>query len=360
MECEGIGPERAEAIAEWFADEDNLRLVEELRALGLRFESGEEDRPVEGPLTGNQYVITGTLESLSREERARGARGARREGLRQRLEEDDRRVRRREPRLEGREGAEGRRAAPRGDGPARANRPLRRARARSRSGPAPCARRRTRPGSRSAARRTRSGRARSPRARTPRRSCPSSRARRRAPARRSMPVLERARLARDGQRRPERVLERRVVPRGDEERRDRRRGQAVERARGPSRRRSRRPRAGRSPPPGRGARRRRRRRTSAVAALGAELLEQHLGAEVVALAVHHGEHVRKRRRLDLAERRRGDRRAADRRRRRSCTPKRAQQPAERPGRRERGVERDVVVVLARGRRRAPRAAGTRR
>jgi DNA ligase (NAD+) len=68
MECEGIGPERAEAIAEWFADEDNLRLVEELRSLGLRFESDEDDRPVEGPLTGSQYVITGTLDSMSREE----------------------------------------------------------------------------------------------------------------------------------------------------------------------------------------------------------------------------------------------------------------------------------------------------
>jgi DNA ligase (NAD+) len=68
VECEGIGPERAEAIAEWFADEDNLRLVEELRALGLRFEADEEDRPVEGPLTGSQYVITGTLESMTREE----------------------------------------------------------------------------------------------------------------------------------------------------------------------------------------------------------------------------------------------------------------------------------------------------
>src|SRR5438045_7384935 len=62
MACEGIGPERAEAIAEWFSDADNLRLVEELRALGLHFESGDEDRPVKGPLTGNQYVITGTLE----------------------------------------------------------------------------------------------------------------------------------------------------------------------------------------------------------------------------------------------------------------------------------------------------------
>jgi DNA ligase (NAD+) len=68
MECEGIGPERAEAIAEWFADEDNRRLVDELRSLGLRFESDEDDKPVEGPLTGSQYVITGTLESMSREQ----------------------------------------------------------------------------------------------------------------------------------------------------------------------------------------------------------------------------------------------------------------------------------------------------
>jgi DNA ligase (NAD+) len=68
MECEGIGPERAEAIAEWFADEDNRRLVDELRSLGLRFEADEEDKPVEGPLTGSQYVITGTLESMSREQ----------------------------------------------------------------------------------------------------------------------------------------------------------------------------------------------------------------------------------------------------------------------------------------------------
>jgi DNA ligase (NAD+) len=68
MECEGIGPERAEAIAEWFADKDNWRLVEDLRALGLRFESDEDDKPVEGPLTGSQYVITGTLESMSREQ----------------------------------------------------------------------------------------------------------------------------------------------------------------------------------------------------------------------------------------------------------------------------------------------------
>jgi DNA ligase (NAD+) len=68
VEVDGIGPDRAESIVEWFADEDNRRLVDELRALDLRFEVGEEDRPVEGPLTGKQYVITGTLESYSRDE----------------------------------------------------------------------------------------------------------------------------------------------------------------------------------------------------------------------------------------------------------------------------------------------------
>jgi DNA ligase (NAD+) len=67
-EVEGFGPDRAELFVEWFEDEQNRALVEELRELGLRFEVGEEDRPAEGPLTGSTYVITGTLESMSREE----------------------------------------------------------------------------------------------------------------------------------------------------------------------------------------------------------------------------------------------------------------------------------------------------
>jgi DNA ligase (NAD+) len=70
VEAEGIGPERAEAIAEWFRDDDNRALVQELRELGLRFESGEEDKPVDGPLTGCTYVLTGTLERFTREEAA--------------------------------------------------------------------------------------------------------------------------------------------------------------------------------------------------------------------------------------------------------------------------------------------------
>ena len=68
QEVDGIGPDRAESIAEWFSDEQNRALVAELRELGLRFEAGEEAKPKEGPLSGNQYVLTGTFESLTREE----------------------------------------------------------------------------------------------------------------------------------------------------------------------------------------------------------------------------------------------------------------------------------------------------
>jgi DNA ligase (NAD+) len=78
QEVDGIGPDRAESIAEWFSDEQNGALVAELRDLGLRFEAGEEERPKEGHLTGKTYVITGTLERWSREQAAAalGAAGA--------------------------------------------------------------------------------------------------------------------------------------------------------------------------------------------------------------------------------------------------------------------------------------------
>jgi DNA ligase (NAD+) len=67
-EVDGFGPDRAELVVEWFADDQNRALVQELRELGLRFETGEEDRHVEGRLTGSSYVITGTLEKYTRDE----------------------------------------------------------------------------------------------------------------------------------------------------------------------------------------------------------------------------------------------------------------------------------------------------
>ncbi len=77
-QVEGFGPDRAEVVVDWFADEQNRALIAELRGLGLRFELDDAERPVEGPLTGRTYVITGTLERWSREQaqselEARGA-----------------------------------------------------------------------------------------------------------------------------------------------------------------------------------------------------------------------------------------------------------------------------------------------
>ncbi len=165
--AEGIGPDRAELVAEWFAEEENRRLVEELRVPWPEHDRGRSGTARRGPADRPPVRDHGHARGVL----ARGgqdcARGPRREGLRLRLEEDDRRDRRRKPWLQGREGAEGRRpsarrgcarrldqgvalatARPRSAGPSPA-------RGSSRIDPARCARARTKPVSRSGARRRR-------------------------------------------------------------------------------------------------------------------------------------------------------------------------------------------------------------
>jgi DNA ligase (NAD+) len=63
-EVSGIGEVVAESIAAWFADTDNQRLLEKFERLGVRphFESHAR-----GPLHGKKFVITGTLERMSRD-----------------------------------------------------------------------------------------------------------------------------------------------------------------------------------------------------------------------------------------------------------------------------------------------------
>jgi DNA ligase (NAD+) len=68
QDVEGVGPDRGVLIGEWFADEENRSLIEELRGLGLQLATGGAEKPAEGPLTGRQYVLTGTLEGYTREE----------------------------------------------------------------------------------------------------------------------------------------------------------------------------------------------------------------------------------------------------------------------------------------------------
>ncbi|MBQ2622784.1 NAD-dependent DNA ligase LigA [Candidatus Saccharibacteria bacterium] len=60
-----IGEVVAESILAWFSDEDNLKLLGELRELGVW---PQEEAEKELPLEGKSYIITGTLSSMGREE----------------------------------------------------------------------------------------------------------------------------------------------------------------------------------------------------------------------------------------------------------------------------------------------------
>lgn len=63
---DGIGKVVAESIAAWFADEDNLALIDEFTKLGVapHFEKKT------GKLLGQNFVVTGTLEGMGRDEAA--------------------------------------------------------------------------------------------------------------------------------------------------------------------------------------------------------------------------------------------------------------------------------------------------
>jgi len=68
---EGLGPHTAGAIVEWFARPRNQAFVDKLRRAGVRLEQEAPAVPVEGPLDGLTFVITGTLPTMSREEATR-------------------------------------------------------------------------------------------------------------------------------------------------------------------------------------------------------------------------------------------------------------------------------------------------
>jgi len=71
-----IGPEIAASVAAWFSDPDNLALIEKLRAAGVGLE--DEAPPDEGPkpLEGKTIVLTGGMDTLSRDEATRLAQQA--------------------------------------------------------------------------------------------------------------------------------------------------------------------------------------------------------------------------------------------------------------------------------------------
>lgn len=67
---EGVGPQTAVAVTEWFADERNQRLLAKFRAAGLQFAVEKQEMAADQPqpLADLTFVITGTLPTLSRDE----------------------------------------------------------------------------------------------------------------------------------------------------------------------------------------------------------------------------------------------------------------------------------------------------
>jgi DNA ligase (NAD+) len=67
LQVEGIGEIVAESILAWFADPDNQRLIAKFKEVGVRPHYESHAR---GPLHGKSFVVTGTLEAMSRDEAA--------------------------------------------------------------------------------------------------------------------------------------------------------------------------------------------------------------------------------------------------------------------------------------------------
>ncbi len=65
MKLPDVGQIVAESIVAWFADEDNVKLLEELKTLGVQPVYNDTSNL---PLTGKSYIISGTLSNLGREE----------------------------------------------------------------------------------------------------------------------------------------------------------------------------------------------------------------------------------------------------------------------------------------------------
>lgn len=64
LQINDIGKIMAESILAWFSDEDNIKLLEDLKSLGVQ---PQTESTKAKPLDGKSYVVTGTLESMGRE-----------------------------------------------------------------------------------------------------------------------------------------------------------------------------------------------------------------------------------------------------------------------------------------------------
>ena len=70
---EEIGPIVARAVHDWFQDEGNRRLLGKLGAAGIRTKDAPRPKRKSGPLSGTSVVLTGGLESMSRDQATKAA-----------------------------------------------------------------------------------------------------------------------------------------------------------------------------------------------------------------------------------------------------------------------------------------------
>ncbi|MCA9338932.1 NAD-dependent DNA ligase LigA [Candidatus Saccharibacteria bacterium] len=71
-QVEGVGEIVAESIVAWFADPENQKILEKFENFGVR---PAFEKPKSGKLNGKSFVVTGILESMSREQAADKIRG---------------------------------------------------------------------------------------------------------------------------------------------------------------------------------------------------------------------------------------------------------------------------------------------
>ncbi len=65
---DGIGLTTAQSIHDWFTRQQNIKLLEKFRSIGINPKVGSQKIPSDLPLSGLVFVITGTLPTLSRDQ----------------------------------------------------------------------------------------------------------------------------------------------------------------------------------------------------------------------------------------------------------------------------------------------------
>ncbi len=71
QQIEGVGPNIAESIVDWFSRPANQKLLKKLKAAGVDPQMKKEEKAKEGAFTGLTFVVTGTLPNFSRDDAKR-------------------------------------------------------------------------------------------------------------------------------------------------------------------------------------------------------------------------------------------------------------------------------------------------